>query len=159
MSDGRISMRTQIPVRGGAILHTGLRQRAVSTVMRLRGGYGDINNQRMLLSAARDGEMTQCTEIICRGTNPNFLLESEDHLLQVSPLHIASLAGHVHMVQKLVELGAVVNMANKKGYSPLHCAALMGNLETCQKLVELGADLGAVDIYGDQPVDRAEQAE
>ncbi|EKX50759.1 hypothetical protein GUITHDRAFT_61037, partial [Guillardia theta CCMP2712] len=69
-----------------------------------------------------------------------------------SPLHIASLAGHVEVVQKLVELGAVVNMGNKKGYSPLHCAALMGNLETCKRLVALGADLGATDIYGDQPV-------
>ena len=132
---------------------------ASSAAMRLRGGHGDIHNQRTLLSAARDGELSRCAEIICKGTNPNFLLESEDHLLQVSPLHIASLAGHVEVVQKLVELGAVVNMGNKKGYSPLHCAALMGNLETCKRLVALGADLGATDIYGDQPVDRAEQAE
>lgn len=52
-----------------------------------------------------------------------------------------------------------VNFRNKRGYTAVHYAALMGHLETCKALVKLGADLGATDIYGDQPIDRAEQAE
>lgn len=61
-------------------------------------------------------------------------------------------------VQRLMVRSQVCG-TNKRGYTALHFAALQGHLEVCKTLVRLGADVGAKDQYGDQPVDRAEQAE
>jgi len=93
------------------------------------------------------------------GADPNQLCDTDENMLQPNSLHIASFQGHTELVSSLVLHGAQVNYSNRHGYTALHFAALTGKLDTCKKLVELGSDVGFKDRFGDQPVDRAEQAE
>jgi ankyrin repeat protein len=92
------------------------------------------------------------------GGDPNRFCDPSENMMEPNALQYACFKGHAKVAEKLVELGAQVNLANKKGYTALHYAALMGHLETCQSLVQLGADLNATDMFGDRPIDRAGQA-
>jgi ankyrin repeat protein len=56
----------------------------------------------------------------------------------------------------LLQRGAHVNGANGDGYTALHFAAMMGHSSVCRLLIAAGADIAVSDIYGDQPIDRAE---
>lgn len=114
--------------------------------------------QAELLQAAYDGDVVLAEEVIELGADPNKLCDSGENMLHPNALHVAAFQGHASLVEKLVALGAQVNYANRHGYTGLHFAGLTGKLETCKMLVALGADLGAKDRFGDQPVDRAEQA-
>ncbi len=108
-------------------------------------------------------------DLVNQGADPNRMsdaLESDQDTqssnkwsIACSPLQYACCQGHNEVVKALVAAGGDVNKPNRKGYTALHYAVLMGKMETSKLLVELGADLCARDSFGDEPVDRAEQAE
>lgn len=80
-------------------------------------------------------------------------------------LHIAAAAYEARVVRELVNAGAIVTAANRRGAEPLHYAVdgIPGSArwnpgwqqETVRCLVELGADLTAVDKNGTTPLHRA----
>lgn len=66
-------------------------------------------------------------------------------------LALASLAGHLQIVEELLKLGASVNM-NRNGYTPL-LAAIRGNHpEIVRKLIEAGADINIKNEADETPL-------
>jgi hypothetical protein len=80
-------------------------------------------------------------------------------------LHIAAAAYEAGLARALVEIGALVAAANRRGAQPLHYAVdgtpgsarwnPVAQQETVLCLVELGADPNAVDKNGTAPLHRA----
>ena len=100
------------------------------------------------------------------GTQEWFLDEIDHHVYAGdTALHIAAAAYEADLVRELVNAGAIVGAANRRGAQPLHYAvdgspgSARWNPVTQQAtvlcLVELGADPNAVDKNGTTPLHRA----
>ncbi|KAI7986338.1 Ankyrin repeat-containing protein BDA1 [Camellia lanceoleosa] len=62
-----------------------------------------------------------------------------------TPLHIASMAGHLNFVQQILTLRPeFATELNQDGFSPLHVALANGNLEIVKELLKVDCDLCAV---------------
>ena len=59
---------------------------------------------------------------------------------------------HPEKIQRLLELGADVNVRNYKGKTALHCAAKAGFVRVMEVLLENGADVNAADGTGETPL-------
>ena len=95
-----------------------------------------------------------------------FLDEISHHVYRGdTALHIAAAAHEAGIVRELLNAGAIVRAANRRGAEPLHyavdgipgCARWdpLAQQETVLALVELGADPNAVDKNGTAPLHRA----
>ena len=62
-----------------------------------------------------------------------------------TPLHYASINGHLPVVEYLVKKGADTEAKNKNGYTPLHLASDKGHRHVVEHLVEERADMEATD--------------
>ncbi|XP_077302598.1 transient receptor potential cation channel subfamily A member 1-like isoform X1 [Arctopsyche grandis] len=71
------------------------------------------------------------------------LLNEKDNI-GCSPLHYASMEGHVRSLENLIQLGACINLKNNKNESPLHFAAKYGRFNTVRQL--LNSEKGAFII-------------
>ena len=72
-----------------------------------------------------------------------------------SDLHYAACDGDLAAVQKLVSLGAEVNLQDKHGWAPLHFAAQAHSKEVTTYLLAHGASVDLVDGYGNTPLFKA----
>lgn len=79
-------------------------------------------------------------------------LDRLDDQFGVSPLSWAVLKRDLSLVERLLDHGADVNVANRDGNRPLHAAAFLGGDEIAAKLVERGADPQARSQAGDTPL-------
>jgi ankyrin repeat protein len=61
--------------------------------------------------------------------------------------------------QKLLEMGAQIDVEDKKGWTPLHCAASAGHTVKVTDLLMKGADVEAVNKNGQRPADLAKNEE
>ncbi|KAG2430804.1 hypothetical protein HXX76_009780 [Chlamydomonas incerta] len=107
-----------------------------------------------LLGLARDNKFEDLRRAVKdEGLNVNVANEFGQ-----TPLHVASLWGHVETIKVLLECGADVNSTNSRGSTPLHFAASAKKnaLEACQALLDGGADTENVDTMGRQPYEMAE---
>ena len=59
---------------------------------------------------------------------------------------------HPEKIQRLLDLGADVNIRNYKGKTALHCAAKAGFVRVMDVLVKNGADVNAADDNGETPL-------
>ena len=59
---------------------------------------------------------------------------------------------HPDEIQRLLELGADINIQNYKGKTGLHCAAKAGFLNVINLLIENGATVDAIDNDGETPL-------
>ena len=57
-----------------------------------------------------------------------------------TPLNVASMWGHVTLLEMLLNAGANVKAINASGFDSLMLAAMNGRLECCKRLVAAGAD-------------------
>jgi len=62
----------------------------------------------------------------------------------------------VESVRLLSSLGGDPSEVGDNGLTALHWAAAYGALDCCQALVELGCDVGAMDVEGKTPRERAQ---
>jgi ankyrin repeat protein len=80
----------------------------------------------------------------------------------LTPLHRASMAGHVPVVQALVDAGARIDLRGPDGWTALHVAAASGHAPVVRELLARGAHGGARDASGRTPLavvlDRLAQA-
>ena len=70
-----------------------------------------------------------------------------------SPLHIASINGHIEIVEFLFKIGVDVNLPDHpNGFTPLHYAAIHGKDEIVEFLLKNEADPNLQNIRGDTPL-------
>lgn len=111
----------------------------------------DISRKNTLLSAANGGNIGQVDQLLNSGVNPN--VHGEEH--GWTPLYAASRQGHVEIVQKLIDHGALVNETINSGATSLHGAAAFGQDQVVRVLLEHGAKLDAKTVNGELPLHTA----
>jgi ankyrin repeat protein len=52
-----------------------------------------------------------------------------------TPLHSASLRGHIEVAQHIIENLQDINPKRNDGWTPLHCAAQNGHVSLCQIII------------------------
>jgi ankyrin repeat protein len=77
---------------------------------------------------------------------------SRDSTDNATPLHLASLNGHVKAACKLIEHGADLTAENNDRWTPLHLASQRGGVDVARMLIERGADLTARNNKGETPL-------
>ena len=98
--------------------------------------------------AAKAGEFSLVKLLMEHGA----MVDSLDGML-FTPLHWASVNGHLTVVRYLVEhAGANVNSSDDRGRTPLHRATENNNLNTARYLLSKGALINAADSYGWTPL-------
>jgi len=88
--------------------------------------------------------------IIIQGTDPN-----KPDLFERTPLHSASLHGHIDIAQLLIQSGADVNETDVINKTPLHFAAQCGHTDIAQLLIRSGADVNKPNDIGITPLHMA----
>lgn len=69
-----------------------------------------------------------------------------------TPLHVASLHGHIDLVSLLLRHGANVNMKNSHHSTPLHLACQHTDLQIVKYLLNYNAKLNKKDLFGNTPL-------
>jgi ankyrin repeat protein len=118
-------------------------------------------NQTPLFAPAESG----LTEMVALILAANVVDVNQQDKWGLTALHFASRAGHLAMVDLLLEAGTAVNTADQYGFTPLHEAAERGHQPVVDLLLAHGADpkLGLTVDYapygrGDTPLDVARTA-
>jgi ankyrin repeat protein len=78
--------------------------------------------------------------------------------LKAAPIHSATAARHLKIVQMLLEMGADPNVREQAGYTALHAAAQNGDIDIIQALLLGGADLRLKSDDGKTAMDIAMDA-
>ncbi|ESN91005.1 hypothetical protein HELRODRAFT_187621 [Helobdella robusta] len=105
-----------------------------------RSGYERIRFDPLviLLDASLQGELDVVKDIVEKYGHKRMVNDEG-----ITALHNSICAGHLHIVQYLVNSGCEVNAPDIDLWTPLHCAASCNNLKVCRLLVEHGACLFA----------------
>ncbi|XP_023223427.1 transient receptor potential cation channel subfamily A member 1-like [Centruroides sculpturatus] len=74
--------------------------------------------------------------LIFQNTSELLDLLNEKDFSGCTPMHYASLNGHLKTIQSLLYLGAIINLKNNENQSPLHFAARYGRYNTVRHLLE-----------------------
>ena len=111
------------------------------------------NANSTALQLAQEAQHTKVVELL-QGS----VKESDDGGGCDNSLHLASLAGDIDEVRKLLAEGAAVNGLDDLGRTALHYAALKGNEELVNLLLENQADLNVQDNFGNTPATAAQFA-
>lgn len=98
----------------------------------------DANNWIEILSASRDGDVQRVRELLELGTCP----DSPDVFSGHTPLHRATIANNIEIVNLLLDAGADVNHRNNNtATTPLECAVVAQHLPIVRALLDRGAML------------------
>ncbi|ETE68115.1 Ankyrin-3, partial [Ophiophagus hannah] len=105
------------------------------------------------LRAARAGNLEKALDYLKNGVDINIC----NQVNGLNALHLASKEGHVEVVSELIQRGANVDAATKKGNTALHIASLAGQTEVVKVLVTNGANVNAQSQNGFTPLYMAAQ--
>jgi len=111
-----------------------------------------------IFCAAEQGKLTSIIYLLANGTNVNekyhkdhvvvfkdvieeFILGSQ--MEEATPIHFATLRGHLSIVEYLVNHKADINAKAKDDLTPLHLASVNGHLSVVEYLVNQKADINA----------------
>ena len=91
-------------------------------------------------------------EIVNRLIRAGGEVNAPDKLYGYTPLHFASVKGHVEVVNRLIHAGGDVNKKQHgTGRVPLHWASVNGQVEVITALLVAGADNTIKTRYGKTP--------
>lgn len=119
---------------------------ATTTVVPMRMG------DTPLVEAARNGDASQCAELLARGADAN---QPKSDGSGATPLHVACQEGHAAVVTQLLRGGAAVNQPTAETYSraaPLHVASHFGHSAVVRSLLDASASVQQLDINGYSPL-------
>ncbi|KPP77543.1 protein TANC1-like [Scleropages formosus] len=85
---------------------------------------------------------------VCPGRGPSAYLQHTDKVSRCPPLTAAAGRGKLEVCNFLLEQGAVVQQANRRGISPLFCAVRQGHCQIVNLLLQHGADVNVSDKQG-----------
>jgi len=118
----------------------------------------DKNGATPLHRAAWFGHKEIVELLIAKGADVNAKDDSQSSNYVGTPLNCAAWKGHKEIAELLIDNGADVN-AKSDWFerTPLHDAIWENRKEVVELLIAKGADVNAKDVYGDTPLDYAEE--
>lgn len=108
--------------------------------------FQDRINLASLDTVSQDSVPSVTESSLVHGRDPNTPNEWR------TSLHAASSAGHLELVQSLLEVGADVNKRNGDHSTPLFYASEGGRFEVAEFLIKYGADVNSLDWTGWTPL-------
>ena len=113
--------------------------------------------QIALWDAVIAGDVTKAIASIKAGADVNGLDTSEK---VAGPngrraLNYAALRNDTAMITALLDAGAMINLANRSGFTPLHHAAEAGSEEAAALLIAKGANLTLRNLHNQTPMETA----
>ena len=107
-------------------------------------------NESVLMSAARAGNLAMVKLLLKNGANPNrgTFTGNYPEYLGATALFYATGAGSADIAKALIEAGGKVNARTKGGFTPLMEATQAGSYDVAKVLLENGADPNAKDSKG-----------
>ena len=119
----------------------------ISSHLSVSKGHEAICLTMDLHDAAKKGDLER--SLVEQGADKNMYNSSG-----FTPLHRASWAKHLNIVQYLVEQGATIDKTTRSSstHTPLSAAASYGHLDIVRYLLEQGADRDKADLEGDTPL-------
>ena len=115
----------------------------------------DVDESHYLWIAAANGDDYAMLHHLRAGADVGFREKGGPDGLETTPLHIASQRGHLACVRVLIEHGAGVDLADKRGDTPLIEAAAHGHLDVVRMLLDAGADVRLRNNDGQNAADGA----
>lgn len=94
--------------------------------------------------------------LLAAGAGINDVDVNGDHALNLHLSQNLHLAKNLDLCKDLIDYGADVNLANKRGQTPLMLAAQKGGISLVRGLLKAGADIGAIDQEGKMVTDYAD---
>ncbi|KAF8400855.1 hypothetical protein HHK36_014158 [Tetracentron sinense] len=91
--------------------------------------------EERLFEAARKGNISALFELL---EEDPLILDDIDSPSRETPLHIASLLGHIDFVREILnQKPGFAKRVNNKGYSPMHLASANGHVEVVRELLKI----------------------
>jgi ankyrin repeat protein/poly(3-hydroxybutyrate) depolymerase len=107
-------------------------------------GGSPLDDRADLSLAIRQGNLAAVRSIVER--NPGLVKSADDS--GFTPLHIAATAGHVDIIEYLLDRGADLEARTAGGQTPLFQTVPLGSEQAFERLLEKGANLNARDDLG-----------
>lgn len=146
-SDQKAAMRRDIS-KSSAVLAMATKANFTEIVKLLVDAGVDINwqdsaGETALHIAARFGHKG-CAEILLEGTDDQkIIVDPTEKTFCWTPLHIASVDGHLSIVELLIAAGADINKSDVSGWLAREHAALRGHIAIARKLAEAGTAISS----------------
>jgi hypothetical protein len=123
----------------------------------------ESSKMQQLVEAIKQNNLDKVKELISTvNINETFKEWNESKKIEAerTPLQYAANAGHLEIVQLLLEFGADINKGRiDTGATPLYGASIRGHLEVVKLLIENGADINKSDNNGWTPLNSATSRE
>jgi ankyrin repeat protein len=107
------------------------------------------NDESCFFIACKNGsyEIVEYILSICKSSNKfsNYNPLSDRDAKNMTPLHVASRANHLQVLELLIENGADVNVEDKYEKLPIHYSCEIGSFEITKLLVEYKSLLNKLD--------------
>lgn len=112
--------------------------------------WQDQTGETALHIAARFGH-EECAKILLEGTEDQKAdIEMTEKSFSWTPLHVASVDGHLPVVELLVAAGAEINQLDASGWTAREHAALRGHMDIATLLAELGPEISTSSPESEQ---------
>eukprot|EP01060_Flectonema_neradi_P023149 TRINITY_DN3136_c0_g1_i3.p1 TRINITY_DN3136_c0_g1~~TRINITY_DN3136_c0_g1_i3.p1 ORF type:complete len:260 (+),score=24.55 TRINITY_DN3136_c0_g1_i3:88-867(+) len=107
------------------------------------------------LLKSSETDPTLCRNLLTCGVDPNYC----EPRTGKTALRLAAGKGYCQLCELLLDLGAKLDGADKRGWTPLHAAASWGRTDACRMLLGRGSDINAVCNAGKTPLHTASASE